>query len=99
MCHMIRPWERPNNLDYLKSIGAVTGHPSKLCEGCDVDDYTMIPFTVFCGSCGVCEYVELMPRFESPVIAFRVFAHRAWREDDHRVIKQFEKYGLWDDCM
>jgi hypothetical protein len=43
MCHMIRPWEHPNNLDYLKSIGAVTGHPSKLCEGCDVDDYTMIP--------------------------------------------------------
>ena len=56
-------------------------------------------FTVFCGSCGVCEYVELMPRFESPVIAFRVFAHRAWREDDHRVMKQFETYGLWDDCM
>jgi hypothetical protein len=56
-------------------------------------------FTVFCGSCGVCEYVELMPRFESPVIAFRVFAHRAWREDDYSVIKQFKEYALWDDCM
>lgn len=56
-------------------------------------------FTVFCGPCGVCEYVELMPRFESPVIAFRVFAHRAWREDDHSVIKQFEEHALWDDCM
>jgi len=56
-------------------------------------------FTVFCGSCGVCEYVELMPRFESPVIAFRVFAHRAWTEDDHSVMEHFEKYSLWDDCM
>ena len=56
-------------------------------------------FTVFCGSCGVCEYLELMPRFESPVIAFRVFGHRAWREDDHLVMKQFDKFGLWDDCI
>lgn len=56
-------------------------------------------FTVFCGSCGVCEYVELMPRFESPVTAFRVFAHRAWRGDDHRVIQNWKQSGIWDDCM
>jgi hypothetical protein len=56
-------------------------------------------FTVFCGSCGVCEAVELMPVFESPVTAFRMFAHRAWRADDYDVIAQYEMHSIWADCM
>jgi hypothetical protein len=56
-------------------------------------------FTVFCGSCGVCEAVELMPAFESPVTAFRMFAHRAWRADDYLVLAQYEEFGVWADCV
>ena len=56
-------------------------------------------FTVFCGSCGVCEAVELMPSFESPATAFRMFAHRAWRSDDYLVKRDHEELNIWADCM
>jgi hypothetical protein len=56
-------------------------------------------FTVFCGRCCVCEAVELMPRFESPVTAFKMFAHRAWRTDDHAVLNFHRDSGIWLDCM
>jgi hypothetical protein len=35
-------------------------------------------FTVFCAGCGMCEAFEMMPCAESPLTAFRMFAHRAW---------------------
>lgn len=56
-------------------------------------------FTVFCGRCCVCEAVELMPRFESPITAFRMFAHRAWRTDDHAVLDFYREKAVWLDCM
>jgi len=39
-------------------------------------------FTVFCAGCGMCEAFELMPCAESPLTAFRMFAHRAWTPTD-----------------
>jgi hypothetical protein len=40
MCHMIRPWEVPNNYEALKSAGAIK--PAKLYDGSDLERYTMI---------------------------------------------------------
>ena len=57
------------------------------------------PFTVFCRGCGVCEAFEMMPIAESPLTAFRMFAHRAWRTDDHEVLRHFEEDGIWNDCI
>ena len=37
---MIRPWERPNDWDELKSTGAIK--PSRLYDGSDLESYTMI---------------------------------------------------------
>jgi hypothetical protein len=35
-------------------------------------------FTVFCAGCGMCKAFEMMPCAESPLTAFRMFAHWAW---------------------
>jgi hypothetical protein len=52
-----------------------------------------------CGGCGACEAFDLMPFAESPVTAFRMFAHRAWRESDRKAKKKWEEEGVWEDCL
>jgi len=56
-------------------------------------------FTVFCGGCGVCLSFEMMPVCESPVTAFRTFAHRAWRRDDFATFQEFTDTGKWNDSI
>jgi hypothetical protein len=40
-CHMVKPWEVPNDLEALK--GAPKIRPSDLYQGCELERYTMVP--------------------------------------------------------
>jgi hypothetical protein len=43
-CHMVRPWEEPNDLEALKGApGGSKIRPSDLYQGCELERYTMVP--------------------------------------------------------
>lgn len=56
-------------------------------------------FTVFCLGCSVCVGFELMDDPESPLTAFKIFAHRAWTKADFETREKWLRYGEWNDTV
>jgi hypothetical protein len=88
--------ERASVLEELRKQAAITG---VTCNKYKTKHRALTPglFTVFCGGCGICEAFEMMPDAESPLTAFRMFAHRAWVSQEHEAYKLWKETGVWTD--
>jgi hypothetical protein len=88
--------DRTRVLDELRKQAEITGMG---CNKYKTKHRALTPglFTVFCGGCGICEAFEMMPDAESPLTAFRMFAHRAWVTQEHNAYTTWKRIGVWDD--